>query len=233
MKQKYFDDCIHFLNEAKTVQFKNPRELSFLEGNIGLLSIFVVVCKFEEFVPKEILQKKDEYLDQILTKGEKCSFSKEACNELLYGRTGFLYSLLFILKYFPNEQKVRKLAALVGKKIVEESIAYKYNGKDVFMYEWHDSKYLGLAHGVTGILYVLIAWLQFEKKQEISSLLPDEIEKIGKKIKDTFEFLISTKRENGNYPTRPEATKVELVQFCHGCPGFSLLFSFAIKSSFF
>lgn len=87
------------------------------------------------------------------------------------------------------------------------------------MYEWHDSKYLGGAHGLTGILYILL---------QLPSLLKDSA--FVADVQACVATLASLERSDGNYPTREDATKdAELVQWCHGAPAFAVLFARAYE----
>lgn len=82
------------------------------------------------------------------------------------------------------------------------------------MYEWHDAKYLGGGHGLTGILYVL---MQFPALLKDAALVTE--------IQSCITSLMSLERSDGNYPTREDSAKdAELVQWCHGAPSFALLF---------
>lgn len=82
------------------------------------------------------------------------------------------------------------------------------------MYEWHDAKYLGGAHGLVGILYVLI---QFPALLKDAALVTE--------IQSCITSLASLERSDGNFPTREDTTKdAELCQWCHGATSFALLF---------
>jgi hypothetical protein len=37
-----------------------------------------------------------------------------------------------------------------------EKYARETNSKSPLMYKWHDSEYMGAAHGVSGIIYLLL-----------------------------------------------------------------------------
>lgn len=43
------------------------------------------------------------------------------------------------------------------------------------MYEWHDSKYLGAAHGVSGIIYLLLQARQYLTEEELTTLIKPTI----------------------------------------------------------
>ena len=82
-------------------------------------------------------------------------------DELLYGRVGCLYALLFIkqsIKEGVNEQLITTIAKTViesGRRLADK---LKKKGHKVppLMFEWHQKKYLGPAHGLAGIIYILL-----------------------------------------------------------------------------
>lgn len=85
------------------------------------------------------------------------------------------------------------------------------------MYEWHDSLYLGAAHGLTGILTLLL-----EANEHLSAREID-------KVKQTIDFLITQKLPSGNYPSSLGSSSDRLVHWCHGAPGFLFLFAKAYE----
>lgn len=87
--------------------------------------------------------------------------SSKMPSELLYGRAGVLYSLLFIKRHIPDKLDDNLIAG-IAKAIVDSGRKYahelheKGSRTPPLMYEWHESKYLGAAHGLAGILYLLL-----------------------------------------------------------------------------
>ena len=140
-KNEYLQLCVKHLKKAREVGFKKERRMSFLEGVAGLLSLEIAISKFRK-CPSEFVDTRKEKISELLSVGKE-EEKKSACNELLYGRTGFLYSLLFVLKYFPGEESVRKLSSEMVEKLVDNSLPFSHKGKPVLMYEWHGKKYLG------------------------------------------------------------------------------------------
>ena len=110
-------------------------------------------------------------------KGNKC-----LPDELLYGRVGYIYSLLFMDQHM---QKVHNsdiilqvttfhfffgfvihcfffISGIFSSKVCEEVLKRgKKQASMAFlgtplMYEWYNTEYLGAAHGFMGILYILM-----------------------------------------------------------------------------
>lgn len=87
------------------------------------------------------------------------SVMHESPDEILYGRAGYLFALLFVNKYVngkevipPNHiEKVINAILKSGKQL-----ATKLKTECPLMWEWHEKAYLGAAHGMAGILYMLL-----------------------------------------------------------------------------
>lgn len=77
------------------------------------------------------------------------------------------------------------------------------------MFEWYGERYWGAAHGLAGILHVLMDM----------ELKPDEIED----VKGTIRYMIQNRFPSGNYPSSEEDRNRDiLVHWCHGAPGIAL-----------
>lgn len=182
-------------------------------------------------------------------------------NEMLYGRVGYLYSILFVKKYapktcdlvFPAHTFDLFLEKLVDKLILEgktnafdlitglpitlgksttttstnnnnnnyssTNISATTNNNEVLMFEWHHKKYLGAAHGLSGILFILLScpWKVIEKHKII--------------LQNTLDWLfdLNLKTTNKNFPSSigggpNKRLNDTLVQWCHGAPGFLYLY---------
>lgn len=123
-------------------------------------------------------------------------------NEWLYGRAGYLYFLRLCQIHFG--QKDHHAAKLISntvnttiKRIMEVPRPWK----------WQGEQYLGAAHGTVGILAQIILSDPKTAISLASMILPD---------------LLETQFESGNFPPSATVTQDDLVQFCHGGPGFVL-----------
>ncbi|CAK9143323.1 unnamed protein product [Ilex paraguariensis] len=83
------------------------------------------------------------------------------------------------------------------------------------MYEWHGKRYWGDAHGLAGILHVL---MDMELKR-------DEVED----VKGTLQYMIKNRFPSGNYPSSEGSESDCLVQWCHGASGVALTLAKAAK----
>ena len=77
------------------------------------------------------------------------------------------------------------------------------------MYEWHNKKYYGAAHGIIGILFVL---LQAGEKYITEDIMKDY-------IKPSIDYLKSKMYPSGNVPSSHGSENDKLIHWCHGAPG--------------
>ena len=91
---------------------------------------------------------------QLFTE-QKSTFAKLP-SELLFGHCGYLYALLLVRTHLPKlvDDSVIAEVATVVLDIGERQREAKYNSP--VMYSWHGKHYLGAAHGLAGILTLLL-----------------------------------------------------------------------------
>jgi len=156
--------------------------------------------------------------------------SKE--HEFLYGRAGFLRVLLLMRQHFGEAGAPMRAVLEVAAQIVEAGKALaksmpELQGHWPLMWSWHDKCYLGAAHGLMGILYMLL---------HVPTLLADPA--LKQDIVGTIQQILKMEirwggRAGGDYPAavgrRAHATKAPLVHWCHGAPGAVFLFTKAVE----
>lgn len=111
--------------------------------------------------------------------------------EYLYGRVGYLYALLFVNKYIQppllETSLIRNvimqmcnwfgvlytfiLKVITAILTIGKSCASQGRFKCPLMYQWHDSFYLGAAHGVSGIMYSLLYLADLLTASELNDLV--------------------------------------------------------------
>lgn len=140
-------------------------------------------------------------------------------DELLYGRAGYLYALLYIRSNVSEESIDRTLMKSLVHSILKsgERLAARIDCGSPLMYEWHDSLYMGAAHGLAGILTLLLEAREFLGESGIA------------KVKGAIDFCMAQKFPSGNYPSSLGSTSDKLVHWCHGAPGFLFLFARAYE----
>ncbi|WZZ69650.1 hypothetical protein YC2023_081020 [Brassica napus] len=80
------------------------------------------------------------------------------------------------------------------------------NGNSPLMFQWYGQRYWGAAHGLAGIMHVLMD----------VQLKPD----VAEDVRGTLKYIINNRFPNGNYPASEEDRRRDfLVHWCHGAPG--------------
>lgn len=108
--------------------------------------------------------------------------------------------------------------------IIQSGRAYsaKVSSPSPLMYAYHGTEYLGAAHGLSGILQILLNFPDYLHSN------PDA----ERDVKASVDFLQSLQRQNGNFPSSmdetskaPKQNSKELVHWCHGAGGTIFLFA--------
>lgn len=141
---------------------------------------------------KAVLAHVPQYLD----------LQKPYIDELFYGRAGLLYLLRLV------KSRVPEYADIIDKSIAAVMEATIQSRKEKGNWIIADTRYYGPAHGDIGILVQLVL--------SRPSVAPD--------VRDILIDLLDLQQENGNWPRSEKAvqegTDSDLVQWCHGAPGF-------------
>ncbi|KAL1495052.1 hypothetical protein ABEB36_010532 [Hypothenemus hampei] len=206
-------------NYLQMEQLKS-RRVTFLCGDAGPLALGAVIShrlgdqKIFDFCVRKLMA----FVKVVKNTGS------DLPNEYLYGRAGFLYSLLYVNKQTdsgPFSQSVIRsvIEAILnsGEKLAKH---LKIDKECPLMYEWHDSKYLGAAHGISGIIYLLLQARIYLTEDELNTL-----------IKPTIAFLSTLRFPTGNFPSSIGPGKQDkYVQWCHGAPGFLYMYCEAYRT---
>ncbi|KAK2433377.1 lanC protein GCL1 [Trifolium repens] len=183
------------------------RDVTFICGRAGVCALGAVVAKHAG---------DDESLRYYLTQFLKINLPKDLPDELLYGRVGFLWACLFLNKHLGQGTVPSNHTATIVNEIIKNGRALGRKGKCPLMFEWYGEKYWGAAHGLAGIMHVLMDM----------ELKPDELED----VRVTLKHMIRNCFRSGNYPVSEEDKKRDaLVHWCHGAPGVALTLVKAAK----
>ncbi|CAJ1978946.1 unnamed protein product [Sphenostylis stenocarpa] len=183
------------------------RDVTFICGRAGVCSLGAVAAKHAG---------DDESLRYYLAQFQKIKLSKDLPDELLYGRVGFLWACLFLSKHLGQGTVPSNYTASVVDEVIKSGRALGRKGRCPLMFEWYGEKYWGAAHGLAGIMHVLMDM----------ELKPDELED----VKGTLKYMIKNSFSSGNYPASEDDRKNDvLVHWCHGAPGIALTLVKAAK----
>lgn len=213
-----FED--NFLEKAKFWLEQNPDKksesrISCICGRTGYLATKVFINHaLKKDYSKYLMKIRD---DSVMVMNE------DTPDEILFGRSGYLYALLFIRLKIVDSKNILTddFIRSVVKKIILSGIvtSKKENSQIPLVYYWHLKAYIGAAHGYSGILYMLLEAKQYLTEEEINTL-----------IKPTIDFICNLKFSNtGNYPSSLTNTSDRLIHWCHGSPGVIHLLLLAYK----
>lgn len=201
---------------------KSIPEISFLLGAGGVYVLNALVK--DSLGQKEASQMMCQRYSNLAFECKPLILSKNGSDELFVGRAGYLNGALILNKHF-NTQIV-KLSDLydICDSVVKSGRDYSLKNKSSspLMYAYYNTEYLGAAHGLSGILLMLLEVPDYlSLRPESAQLIIGSINWMGE-VQDQF---------GGNLP--PDVEEIfhrrpvpeELVHWCHGGPGAIYLFA--------
>ncbi|CAF3990803.1 unnamed protein product [Rotaria sordida] len=217
------DQSNNYMSKAKTLidsalKLLNGQVISFLCGDPGPLAIAAVIyCKSGD-------QKASDQCIQKILSMKRNALSHSNPDEYLYGRAGYLYTLMFLRREIGHHVIDAQHITDIFEAIIKsgEKYARQTGSRSPLMYQWHGSEYMGAAHGVSGIAYLL---LKVAHHESFAHLRPY----IDSHLLPTVEFLKSKCLSSGNYISSSDSASDKLVQWCHGAPSFVYLFNQAYE----
>ncbi|KAI3820579.1 hypothetical protein L1987_08127 [Smallanthus sonchifolius] len=194
---KDLDLCKHILKACDSASFGSSR-VTFLCGLAGVYALGAVVAKQDD---------DGSLCDYYLSRFREIKISRDLPDELLYGRAGYLWACLFLNKNLGQNTIPSTHMRAITDEIIKSG--RKMCTKECpLMYEWHGKRYWGAAHGLVGIMHVLMNMV----------LTEDEMED----VKSTLFYMIKNRFPSGNYPLSEGSESDRLVHWCHGAPGVAL-----------
>uniref|UniRef100_A0A8P0S960 LanC like glutathione S-transferase 2 n=1 Tax=Canis lupus familiaris TaxID=9615 RepID=A0A8P0S960_CANLF len=192
----------------RTLRNLNGRRVTFLCGDAGPLAVGAVVyhklksdCESQECITKLLqLQRTIVCRDSDLP------------DELLYGRAGYLYALLYLnTEIGPGtvcESAIKEVVCAIiesGKTLSREE---RKAERCPLLYQWHRKQYVGAAHGMAGIYYMLMQPAAKVDQETLTEM-----------VKPSIDYVRHKRFRSGNYPSSLSNETDRLVHWCHGAPG--------------
>ncbi|KAL3527616.1 hypothetical protein ACH5RR_012272 [Cinchona calisaya] len=205
--------CSEIIGTCASFAPSSTRHLTFLCGRGGVYALGAVAAHYYGDQ-----QKRDLYLDSFLQVAQERALPvgpEEGgfgmSYDLLYGRAGFLWAALFINKHLGAEAVPNDLLMPVVEAVLAGGRAGASNITACpLMYRWHGTRYWGAAHGLAGILHVLL---------HFPALSRGDIED----VKGTLRYMMSNRfPHSGNYPVSEGNPRDKLVQWSHGATGIGI-----------
>ncbi|KAI3388796.1 hypothetical protein SNEBB_010784, partial [Seison nebaliae] len=239
MSQEFVEQIDHFIDDAlNNMEALRRRERTSIQLNFMLGSAAVNVIRIMQSVTCNVnMDKIANYVDHYMEIGEYivANPSKLPANEILYGKAGYLIGFYSMEKrlspnhsHLINEERADRIKFAISNILLQEGRNYsrKHQHSSPLMWEYYKAEYLGAAHGVAGIISVLLINSKYFKNSI-------EFEKL---IGGTIRFIISLRNKSpiGNIaPSVSEAlskpTETELIHWCHGAPGMIPMMILGIK----
>ncbi|XP_073502710.1 glutathione S-transferase LANCL1 [Phyllobates terribilis] len=194
------------------------RDVTFLCGEVGPYAVAAVIL-YKLGSHKEA----DECISRVLQfHSSVMKLETRLPDELLYGRMGYLYALLFINKHYKGEKVsyryVQEVCEVVLKSGENFAVHKRMKHQSPLMYEWYGEYYVGPAHGLAGIYYYLMQPECFVSSEKLQIL-----------VRPSVEFVRHLKYPSGNYPACIGDNRDLLVHWCHGAPGVIYMLTQAYK----
>lgn len=191
--EKYLEQSLYNVSQSR---------VTFLCGSPGPLTLLCLLRHRQGSTPD---------LSQVLSLASQVTdLSSGLPDELLYGRVGYLYCLL-ILRHEIGDGAV---PTLIIRKVVEavlrsgQAMSRSTKSRSALMYSWHDKVYIGAAHGLAGILTILL--------HARYCITPAEMLEL---IQPSVDYVLNLQMDSGNFPSSKGNDKDRLVHWCHGAPG--------------
>lgn len=192
----------------RTMRILNGRKVTFLCGDAGPLAVGAVVHhKLNNTTDsKECLSRLLQLQRSVL------SPDSDIPDELLYGRAGYLYALLYVNKEIGSdavdEDTITKVVTAIVESGKNMSAEQKKTDRCPLLYEWHKKQYIGAAHGLAGIYYMLM--------QSGAKVNPDILSEL---VRPSIDYVRHKRFRSGNFPSSLSNESDRLVHWCHGAPG--------------
>uniref|UniRef100_A0A8D2ZSW4 LanC lantibiotic synthetase component C-like 2 (bacterial) n=1 Tax=Scophthalmus maximus TaxID=52904 RepID=A0A8D2ZSW4_SCOMX len=192
----------------RAMRILNGRKVTFLCGDAGPLAVGAVVHhKLGNAADsKECLSRLLQLQRSVL------SPDAEMPDELLYGRAGYLYALLYVNKEIGadtvDEGTIAKVVTAILESGKNMSAEQKKTDRCPLLYEWHKKQYIGAAHGLAGIYYTLM-----QPGAKVQSDVLSEL------VRPSIDYVRHKRFRSGNFPSSLSNESDRLVHWCHGAPG--------------
>ena len=132
----------------------DARRVTFLEGLAGCVALQAWT---QSLLGKP--EKVQERLRKLERLAERAAALPDGECEVLYGRCGFLSAVLFLRQRLDDRQLLSQSATELVRQVVASGQRSAQDGWPLY-FEWHEKCYLGGAHGIAGILNILLQFPQ-------------------------------------------------------------------------
>ncbi|KAF3791987.1 LanC-like protein [Nymphaea thermarum] len=204
--------CSEIVDSCAVVAESWNRHVTFLCGRGGAYALGAVAAKYRDDHERlelflnlfnEVAQEK-----ALPVGPEEGGFGM--AYELIYGRVGFLWAALFINKHIGDGTvDMSILMPIVDAVLAGGRVGASHSGWPL-MYQFHGTRYWGAAHGLAGIMQVLLHF-PLPHREDVDD------------VKGTLRYMIGHRFfHSGNYPSSEGNGRDKLVQWSHGAGGMAI-----------
>lgn len=211
------EHAAYYINRSKeasrTKESSSRTSIAFLCGNAGISAVAAVIAS--ELGKKEEVSRN---IGDFLKGYQVCKSTSYDADEVLVGRAGYLSGAYWLNHVLPSKPIQNYVIKDVCKVLITRGRKYSTSREAPLplMYEYHDSDYLGAAHGLCSILLMLLESPWFVATDGgFNNISETKL----KDIQESVEYFSKIQDDDGNFPTRLFNSDKKLIHWCHGCSG--------------
>lgn len=211
--KKFIDHARKFIGK------KTEDSASLLCGNAGIFAVSAVIHQ-----NLRRLQMAQEDRNQFNAGYQVClqaNFNRHGSDEILFGRAGYLSGAFWMNQHLPVALRIKpEVTSKICDVMIEAGLQYSrsHNLNIPMMWECYGKQYLGAAHGICGILHMILE----------SPMFSGNLEELSEKqylVKETIDAFLRMQNAEGNLPSAYGKPDLKLIHWCHGAPGAVYLFA--------
>lgn len=186
-----------YISRAKrnAKQYSRSRDdrCAFLCGNAGIYAVAAAISDFTQNT--DVMQQDLNDFEHGFEACKPINFSKYGSDELLVGRAGYLSGVYWLNQTLRSKPFSSESIIELCESIVQSGRQYSKSKRSSFplMYQYHSTEYLGAAHGLSGILHMLLESPWFSTNPTSSIPIPKDYEADIKNSIDAFLGMFSVK----------------------------------------
>lgn len=171
---------------AKQYSRSRDERCAFLCGNAGIFAVSAAISEFNQKI-SSVQQDLGDF-ERGFEACKPINFSKYGSDELLVGRAGFLSGIYWLNQTLRSKPFAADAIIELCESIVQSGRQYSKAKRSTFplMYQYHGTEYLGAAHGLCGILHMLLESPWFSQDPTCAAPIPKDYEADIKNTIDAF-----------------------------------------------
>lgn len=171
---------------AKHYSRSRDERCAFICGNAGIYAVSAAISDYNQRA--NAVQHDLKNFEHGFEACKPINFSKYGSDELLVGRAGFLSGVYWLNQTIQPKPFTADAIIELCESIVQSGRQYSKAERSIFplMYQYHGTEYLGAAHGVCGILHMLLESPWFSQDPSCAVRIPNDYEADIKNTIDAF-----------------------------------------------